>query len=105
MKLLRSTKKKINENKNHENIPPLEITEKELVHCNIANNDYWPDSRVLHTFLQNKSFGQLFNISPTNFIFLKNFNSEFSYTELWFTDQKSKPLDVEDKINITLVIN
>ena len=62
-------------------------------------------TRVLLTFLPNKSFGQLLDISRTNFIFLKTFDSEFLYIEVWFTDQNSKPLEIEDKINITLVIN
>ena len=61
----------------------------------IVNNDYQQDSRVLHTFVNNKS---LLDISSKKFIFLKKFNSEFSYIEVWFTNQNSK-------INITLVIN
>ena len=93
------------ENENGENVPHLEITEVVLIHCNIVNNDYQQDSRVLYTFVPNKSFGQLLDISPKNFIFLKTFDSEFSYIEVWFTDQNSKPLEIEDKINITLVIN
>ena len=56
-------------------------------------------------FIPNKLFGQLLNISPKNFILLKTFNSEFSYTEVWFTDQNSKTLEIEDIINLTLVIN
>ena len=44
-------------------------------------------------------------MSPKNFIFLKTFDSEFSYIEVWFTDQNPNPLEIEDKINITLVIN
>ena len=83
----------------------LEITEVVLVHCNIVNNNYQQDSRVLYTFVPNKSFGQLLDISPKKFIFLKTFDSEFSYIEVWFTDQNSKQLEIEDKINITLVIN
>ena len=105
MKLLGSTKSKITKDKNGENVPHLEITEAVLIHCNIVNNDYQQDSRVLYTFVPNKSFGQLLDISPKNFIFLKTFDSEFSYIEVWFTDQNSKPLEIEDKINITLVIN
>ena len=105
MKLLGSTKSKIKEDKNGPNLPYSETTEVILVHCNIVNNDYQQDSRVLYTFVSNKSFGQLLDISPQNFIFSKTFNSEFSYTEVWFADQNSKPLEVEDKINITLVIN
>ena len=105
MKLLGSTKSKIKKDKNDENMPHVEITEVVLIHCNIVNNDYQQDSRVLYTFVPNKSFGQLVDISPKNFIFLKTVNSEFSYIEVWFTDQKSKPLEIEDKINMTLVIN
>ena len=86
-------------------MPNLEITEVVLIYCNIVNNDYQQDSRVLYTFVPNKSFGQLLDISPKNLIFLKTFNSEFSYISIWFTDQNSKPLEIEDKINITLVIN
>ena len=91
--------------KNGENVPHLEITEVVLAHCNIVNNDYQHDSRALHTFVHNKSFGQLLDVSPKMFIFLKTFNSEFPYIEVWFTDQNSKPLEIEDKISITLVIN
>ena len=76
-----------------------------LVHCNIVNNDYQQNSRVLYAFAPNKSFGQLIDISPQNFILLKIFNSEFSYIEAWFNDQNSKPIEIEDKLNITLVIN
>ena len=57
MKLLGSTENKITKDKNGENVPHLEITEVFLVHCNIANNDYQEDSRVLYTFVSNKPFG------------------------------------------------
>ena len=77
MKLLGSTKNKITKDKNGENAPHLEITEVVLVYCNIVNNDYQQDSRVLYTFLPNKPFGSLFEISPTNHIFLKTFNPEY----------------------------
>ena len=75
----------------------VEITEVALVHRNIVNKNYQQNSRVLYTFVPNKSFGQLLDISTNNFIFLKTFDSEFSYIEVWFTDQNSRPLDVEDK--------
>ena len=61
--------------------------------------------KSLYTFVLNKSFSQLLDISPGNFIFLKTFDSKFSYIEVWFTDQNSNPLEIEDKINITVVIN
>ena len=76
MKLFWSTESKITEDKNGENVPNLEITEVVLVHCNIVNNDYQQDSRVLYTFVLNKPFGSLFKISSTNHFFKKTFNSE-----------------------------
>ena len=104
MKLLGSTENKITKNKNDENIPHLEITEAVLVHCNIVNNDYQQDSWILYTFVPNKPFGSLLEISPTNHIFLKTFNWEYTYIEVWFTDQNSQPLEIEYGINLTLVI-
>ena len=104
MKLLGSTESKITKDKNSENVPHLEIVKLVLVHCNLVNNDYQQDSRILYTFVPNKLFGSLLEISPTNQVFLKTFNSEFQEVKVWFTDQTSKPLELEDKINITLII-
>ena len=104
MKLLGSTENKITKDKNGENVPHLEITEVVLVHCNIVNNDYQQDSRVLYTFVPNKPFGSLLEISPKNHIFLKTFNSEFQAIEKWFTNQNNPPLEIEDGVNLTLVI-
>ena len=100
MKLLGSTKNKTTKDKNGQNVQNLEITEVVLVHCNMVNNGYQQDSRVLYAFVLNKSFGSLLDISPSNHIFLKIFNSE--YDEIF--DQNSKPLEIEDKINLTMVI-
>ena len=55
-------------------------------------------------FVRNKSFGQLLDISSTTFYVIKTFNLEFSYIEVWFTDQNSKPIEIEEKINIILVL-
>ena len=85
MKLLESTEKKITKDKYGENVPHLEITDVVLVHCNIVNNEYQQDSRVLYTFL-------------------KIFNSDFQGIEVWFKDQNSKSLEIADRINLTLVI-
>ena len=104
MKLLGSTENKITKDKNLENVPHLEIIEVVLVHCNIVNNDHQQDSRVLYTFVPNKSFGSLLGISPSNHIFLKTFNSEYNEIIVWFTDQNSRPLEIEDRINLTMVI-
>ena len=104
MKLLESTENKITENKNSENLPHLEITEVVLVHCNIVNKYYQQYSRVSYTFVPNKSFGSLLEISPKNNIFLKTFNSEFQKIEVWFANQNIQPLEIEDKINLTFII-
>ena len=88
MKLLGSTESKITKDKNGENVPHLEIVELVLVHCNLVNNDYQQDSRILYTFVPNNTLGSLLEISTTNQVFLKTFNSEFQ----------------EVKINITLII-
>ena len=104
MKLLGSTKNKITKDKNGGHVPHLEIREVVLVHCNIVNNDYQQDSRVLYTFVQSKPFGSLLEISTTNHILLKTFNSEFQEIRVWLIDQNSRPLEIEDRINLTMVI-
>ena len=76
-----------------------------LIHGNVLNNSYQQNSRVLYTFVPNKSFGQFSDISTENFKFLKTFDSEFSDIEEWFADPNSNPLEIEDKINIPLFIN
>ena len=80
-KLLGSTENKITGDENGEDVPHLEITEVILIHCNIVKNDNQQDLKVLYTFAPNKPFGQLLEVSPTSFIFLKRFNSKFSYIE------------------------
>ena len=104
MKLLGSTENKIAKDKNRENVPRLEVAELVLVHCNLVNNDYQQDSRILYAFVPNKTFGSLLEISPTNYVFLKTFNSEFQGIKVWLTDQTSKPLELEDKVNVSLII-
>ena len=104
MKFPGSTESKITKDKNGENVAHLEVVELVLVHCNLVNHDYQQDSRILFTFVPNKSFGSLLENSPTNQVFLKTFNSEFHEVKVWFTDQTSKSLELEDKVNITLII-
>ena len=105
MKLLGSTKNRITKYRNGENVPHLKNNGTVLVRWNIVNNDYQHDSIVLWTFVLNKLFRQLLDISPNNFTFLKTFNSEFLFTEVWFTDRNSKQIETENKISITLLIN
>ena len=105
MEVLGSTKSKITKDKNGANVPYLEIKEVVLIHCNVVNSSYLQDFRVLHTFVPNKSFRQLLDISSENFIFLKTFDSEFPYIEVWSPEQSLNFLEIEDKTNTTLVIN
>ena len=79
MKLLGSTRSKITKNENVENVHYLDITEIVLIHCNIVNNSYQQNSRALYTFVPNKSFGQLLDISPENFILLNIWFRIFIY--------------------------
>ena len=104
MKLLGSAENKITKDKIGINVPRLEVVELVLVHCNLVNNDYQQDTRILYAFVPNKTFGSLLEISPTNHVFLKTFNSEFQEIAIWFTDQTSAPLELEDKKNVTLII-
>ena len=75
-----------------------------MVHCNIVDNDYQQDSKVLYTFVPYKPFGSLLEISSTNHIFLNTFNSEYDEIKVWFTDRNSQKLEKEDIINLTMVI-
>ena len=104
MRLLGSTKKDVDKDKDGEIVPKLESVEVVLVHCNLVKNDYQHTSKVLFSFVPNKQFGQLINISPHSLTMMNTVNTEFSYVELWFTDQASKALKIEDNVNLTLFI-
>ena len=104
MKLLGSTKKVVDKDKNGENVPKLESVEVVLVHCNLVKNDYQHASKVLFSFVPNKQFGQLLNISPHVFTMMNTINTEFSSVEVWFINQSSKALKIEDNVNLTLII-
>ena len=104
MKLLGSTKKDVDADKNSENVPKSESLEVVLVHCNLVKNDYQHTSKVLFSFVPNKQFGQLINISPHSLTMMNTVNTEFSFVEAWFTDQTSKALEIEDDFNLTLII-
>ena len=73
------------------------------MHCNLVNNNY-QQSRVLFTSVPNKQFGQLINIAPHSLIMLNTRNTEFLSIEVWFTDQNSEPLEIEDNVNMALII-
>ena len=97
IKLLGSTKKDVDKDKDSENVP--ESAEVVLVHCNLVKNNYQHTSKVLFTFVPNKQFGQLIITTLMNTV-----NTKFSSVEVWFTDQASKVLEIEDNVNLTLTI-
>ena len=84
-------------------MPKLE-SEVVLVHCNLVKNDYQHTSKVMFTFVPNKQFGQLINISPHSLTMMNTANTEFSLVKVWFTDQVSQQLEIEDNVNLTLII-
>ena len=104
MKLLGSSTDTIDSDKNSELVPKLESVDLVLVHCNLVNSSYQEASKVLFTFVPNKKYGQLITVSPETLIMLKTVNTEFSFIEIWFTDQNNRPLEIKDSINISLII-
>ena len=105
MKLLGSTKKDVDQDKDGEDKPKLESVEIVLVNCNLVNNNYQQTSKVLFSFVpQNKQFGELLNISQHLVTMLGTTNTEFSFIEVWFTDQISEPVEIQDNVNLTLII-
>ena len=97
IKIKKSTENKITKHKNGENVPHLEITKVVLVYYDIVDNDYQQYSRILYTFVPNKPFSSLLEISPTNHIFLKTFKLEYDQIKVWFIEQNSQPLEIEGR--------
>ena len=104
MKLFGITKKDVDQDKDGENVLKLESVEDVLVHCNLVNNSYQQISKVLFTFVINKQFGLVINIAPHLLTILNATNIEFSFAEVWFIDQNSKQLEIEDNVSMILVI-
>ena len=104
MKLLGSAKKDVDQDKDGEDVPKVESDEVVLVYYNLFNNKYEQASKVLFTFVPNKQFGQLINIASHPLIMLNTTNTDFSSIEVWFTDQNSEPLEIEDNVNLTVII-
>ena len=91
MRLLGSSSDTTDGDKNSELVPKLESVDLVLVRCNVVNNNYQQASKVLFTFVPNKKYGQLITVSPETLIMLKTVNTEFSFIEIWFTDQDNRP--------------
>ena len=87
--------------KMYENYNPVKIV---LVNCNLVKNYYQHSSKVLFSFVPNKQFGQLINISPNSLTMMNTVNTEFPFVEVWFTDQTNKALEIEDNVSLTLII-
>ena len=104
MKWLGSTKKDVDSDKNSENVPKLESVEVVLVHCNLVKNDYQHTSKVLFSFVPNKQFEKLMNISPYSLTMKNTVNTEIYFVDVWFTEQVSKALETTDNVNLTLII-
>ena len=104
MRLLGSSSDANDGDKNSELVPKLESVDLVLVHCNVVNNSYQQASKVLFTFVPNKKYGQLITVSPETLVMLKTVNTEFSFIEIWFTDQDNRPLEIEDSVNISLIV-
>ena len=105
MKLLGSTKEVIDETKKGKKVPSLEVAEVVLVQYNLVDNQYQQNFEVLCTFTPNKSYAYLLNVEFNNFVFLKTYNTEFDKIIITFTDQIGAPLEIEDKVNLTLLVN
>ena len=105
MKLFGSTEKLIDKTENGEKVQSLEVVEVVLVQCNLVDSQYQEKSEVLYTFTPNKSYAYLLSVEPSNLVFLKTYNTEFDEIIITFTDQNGRPLDIEGKVNLTLLIN
>ena len=98
-------KKLIDKTTNGENVSRLEVVEVVSVECNLVDNQYQQNSEVLYIFTPNKSYAYLLNVEPSNLVFLKTYNTEFDEIIITFTGQNSRMLEIEDKVNLTMLIN
>ena len=89
---------------NSKNVPELDHVDSVLLHCNIVQSDYLQNIRLLYTFAPDKTFGKLLSIQSKILLQSKTKDSIFGYIEIWFTDQDNNSLQIEDKVNVTLII-
>ena len=74
------------------------------MHCNLVQNDYLQNSKLLYEFVPDKRFGQLISVKPPVFIQCKTSDTIFDYIKIWFADQNNKSLQIEEKVSVTLII-
>ena len=97
--------KRIDKTKNGEKVPSLEVAEVVLVQCNLVNNEYQLKFKVLCSFMPSKSYAYWLNVEPSNLVFLKTYHTVLDEIIITFTYQIGRPLNIEDKVNLTLLIN
>ena len=83
----------------------VKMVEVILIRCNLVGNQYQQKSDVLYTFTSNKSHAYLLNVEPSYLVFLKTYDTDFDEVIIKFMDQTSRPLEIEDKSNLTLLVN
>ena len=91
--------------KNREKVSSLEVVEVVLVQCNLVDNQYQQNFEISYTFTANKSYAYLLNVGPSNLVFLKTYNIESDEIIITFTNQNGTPLEIEDKVNLSLLFN
>ena len=91
--------------KNREKVSSLEVVEVVLVQCNLVDNQYQQNFEISYTFTTNKSYAYLLNVGPSNLVFLKTYNIESDEIIITFTNQNGTPLEIEDKVNLSLLFN
>ena len=94
----------IDKDKNGQNVPELVQVDSVLIHFNVVHNEYLQNSKLLYTFVPDKSFGQLLSVEPETLLKLKTTDSVFDHIEIWFIDQNNNSLQIEDSVNATLII-
>ena len=94
----------IDTTKNGENVPKLEIVRNVLVFCNLVQNVYLQDSKLLFSFVPNSRFGSLLSITPQVLKYCDTVDSIFDYIEISFTDQNGRPLQIDDDITVSIII-
>ena len=94
----------IDTTKHGENVPKLEIVRNVLVFCNLVENLYLQDSKLLLSFVPNSGFGSLLSITPQALKYCDTVDSISDYIEISFADQNRRPLEIDDDITITIII-
>ena len=90
--------------KNGENVPRLEIVRNVLVFCNLVENVYLQDSKLLLSFVPSSRFRSLLSIAPQVLKYCDTVDSIFDYVEISFADQNGRPLEIDDDITVTIII-